>query len=73
MPKCQWAMNTFAANHTCVMVYSHRLYYIVAKSAVHSFLTFALLSKQLFRDFPVIMYTSYLISGGLLELPLPYI
>ena len=54
-------MNIFAANHTCVMVYidDHRLYYILASvlngmGALHSFLAFALLSKQLFRDFPVI-------------------
>ena len=47
---------------TCVMVYinDHRLYCILASvldgiSVLHSFLVFALLSKQLFRDFPVIM------------------
>ena len=59
------AMNIFTATHTCVMVYinDHRLYCILASlylvldgiCALHSFLVFALLSKQLFRDFPVIM------------------
>ena len=60
------AMNMFTATHTCVMVYinDHRLYCILALlylsildgiCALHSFLVFALLSKQLFRDFPVIM------------------
>ena len=54
------AMNIFTATHTCVMVYinDHRLYCILASvldgiSALDSFLVFA--SKQLFRDFPVIM------------------
>ena len=54
------AMNMFTA--TCVMVYinDHCLYCILASvlngiSALYSFLVFALLSKQLFRDFPVIM------------------
>ena len=56
------AMNIFTATHTCVMVYinDHRLYCILASvldgiCVLHSFLVFALLSKQLFRDFPVIM------------------
>ena len=58
------AMNIFTANHTCVIVYinDHRLYCILASlrytqvlSALHSFLVFALLSKQLFRYFQVIM------------------
>ena len=58
------AMNMFTATHTCVMVYinDHRLYCILASlylsigiCALHSFLVLALLSKQLFRDFPVIM------------------
>ena len=60
------AMNMFTATHICVMVYinDHRLYCILASlylsigwnmCALHSFLVFALLSKQLFRDFPVIM------------------
>ena len=60
------AMNMFTATHSCEMVYinDHRLYCILAslyfsigwnKSALHSFLVFALLSKQLFRDFLVIM------------------
>ena len=61
------AMNLFTATHTCVMVYinDHRLYCILASlysskvldgiCALHSFLVFALLSKQLFRNFPVIM------------------
>ena len=64
------AMNMFTATHTCVMVYinDHSLYCILASlylsivlkfpdgiCALHSFLVFALLSKQLFRDFPVIM------------------
>ena len=57
-------VNGYEDNHTCVMVNldDHRFYCILALwscmdgiSVLHSFLAFALLSKQLFRDFPVIM------------------
>ena len=60
------AMNIFTATHTCVMVYinDHRLYCILASlylslgwnKCVRFLSSFCqLLSKQLFRDFPVIM------------------
>ena len=62
------AMNMFTATHTCVMVYinDHRLYCILASLYILKYwmecvryipfyIVFALLSKQLFHDFPVIM------------------